>query len=88
MSSKKIVFFFNWQIAKEVPVFKKDSKLDYKRYLYSITIISSIMYSLDSEKQYFRSHTFINLTENIRKPRDDGNLGCEVFVDLQKLLIR
>ena len=24
----------------------------------------------------------INVTENIRKALDDGNIGCEVFVDL------
>ena len=29
-------------------------------------------------------HAFINITENIRKALDDGNIGCGVFVDLQK----
>ena len=32
-------------------------------------------YSLDSDN---------NITENIRKALDDGNIGCGVFVDLQK----
>ena len=35
-------------------------------------------------QQYSRSHTLINITENIRKTLDDGNIGCGVFVDLQK----
>ena len=35
-------------------------------------------------KQYSTSHVLINLTENIRKALDDGNIGCGVFVDLQK----
>ena len=30
------------------------------------------------------SHTLINTTENIRKALDNGNIGCGVFVDLQK----
>ena len=35
-------------------------------------------------QQYFTSHVLINITENIRKALDDGNIGCGVFVDLQK----
>ena len=30
------------------------------------------------------SHALINITENIRKALDDGNIGCGVFVDLPK----
>ena len=30
------------------------------------------------------SHTLINTTENIRKALDNGNIGCGVFIDLQK----
>ena len=29
-------------------------------------------------------HTLINMTENMRKALDDGNVGCGVSVDLQK----
>ena len=29
-------------------------------------------------------HALINITENIRKALDDGNIGCGVFVDFQK----
>ena len=35
-------------------------------------------------QQYSTSHALINITEIIRKALDDGNIGCEVFVDLQK----
>ena len=35
-------------------------------------------------QQYSTPHALINITENIRKVLDDGNIGCGVFVDLQK----
>ena len=35
-------------------------------------------------QQYSTSHVLINITENIRKALDDGNIGCGVFVDLPK----
>ena len=35
-------------------------------------------------QQYSTSHALINDTKNIRKALDDGNIGCGVFVDLQK----
>ena len=35
-------------------------------------------------QQYSTSHVLINITENIRKTLDDGNIGCGVFADLQK----
>ena len=34
--------------------------------------------------QYSTSHALINITENIRKALSDANIGCRVFVDLQK----
>ena len=94
------------KIAKVVPVFKKDSKLDYSNYL-PVSLLSNIekileklMYKklytfLDNKniiydlqfgfrQQYSTSHVLINITENIRKALDDGNIGCGVFVDLQK----
>ena len=40
----------------------------------SITIILYITYSLDSS----------NIAKNIRKALHDGNIGCGVFVELQK----
>ena len=30
-------------------------------------------------------HALINITENIRKALDDGNVGCVVFVNIQKI---
>ena len=92
--------------AKVVPVFKKDSKLDYSNY-HPISLLSNIekilekliykrlhtflnknnvIYNLQFgfRKQYSTSYALINLTENIRKALDDGNLGCGVFLDLQK----
>ena len=35
-------------------------------------------------QQYSTSFALINTTENIRKALDDGNIGCIIFVDLQK----
>ena len=43
----------------------------------------SLTYSLDSD-YCSTSHALINITENIRKALDHGNIGCGVFVDLQK----
>ena len=36
-----------------------------------------------SRPQYSTFHSLINITENVRKASDDGNIGCGVFVDLQ-----
>ena len=92
--------------AKVVPVFKKDSKLNYSNYrlisllsniekilekvmykrLYTFLDYNDIIYDLQFglRQQYSTSHASINITENIRKVLDDGNIGCGVFVDLQK----
>ena len=35
-------------------------------------------------RQYYTSHALINTTENIRNALEGGNIGCAVFVDLQK----
>ena len=92
--------------AKVVPVFKKDSKLDYRNYrpisllsniekilekhmykrLYTFLNNNSIIYNLQFgfRQQYSTSHALINITKIIRKALDDGNIGCGVFVDLQK----
>ena len=92
--------------AKVVPVFKKDSKLDYSNYhpisllsniekileklmykrLYTFLNKNNVIYNLQFgfRQQYSTSHALINITENIRKALDDGNISCGVFVDLQK----
>ena len=57
----------------------------YKR-LYTFLNNNSIIYNLQFgfRQQDFTSHALINITENIRKDLDDGNIDCGVFVDLQK----
>ena len=47
---------------------------------------NNIIYNLKFgfRQQYSTSHALINITENIRKALDDGNMGCGVFVHLQK----
>ena len=99
------VFPSVFKAAKVVPVFKKDSKLDYSNYhpisllsniekileklmykrLYTFLNNNSIIYNLQfGFRQYSTSHALINITEIIRKAIDDGNIGCGIFVDLQK----
>ena len=55
-----------------------------------IRIMLSIIYSLHANlqfacgQQYSTSHALINIIVNMIKALDDGNIGCGVFVDLQK----
>ena len=57
----------------------------YKR-LYTFLDNKNMNYDLHFgfRQQYSTPHALINITENIRKAVDDGNIGREVFVDLQK----
>ena len=57
----------------------------YKR-LYTFVENKNIIYDLQFgfRQQYSTSHVLINITKKIRKALDDGNIGCGVFVDLQK----
>ena len=57
----------------------------YKR-LYTFLNNNNIIYNLlfGFRQQYSTSHALTNITENIRKAHDDGNIGCGVFVELQK----
>ena len=95
--------------AKVVPVFKKDSKLNYSNYrpmsllsnikkileklmykrLHTFLDYNNIIYDLQFgfRQQYSISNVLITITENIRKALDDGNIGCGVFVDLQKAFV-
>ena len=54
--------------------------------LYTFLNNNNIIYNFQFgfRKQYSTSHALINITENIRKSLDDGNIGCGVVVDLQK----
>ena len=56
------------------------------RRLYTFLNNKNIIYDLQFgfRQQYSTSHALINITENIRKALDDGNIGCGVFVDFQK----
>ena len=99
------VFSSVLKTAKVVPVFKEDSKSNYRNYR-PISLLSNIEKMLEKfmykrlytfldynnicdvqfgfRQQYSTSHALINITENIRKALDDGNIGCGIFVDLQK----
>ena len=35
-------------------------------------------------QKFSTTHALISLTEDIRKNLDEGNIGCGIFVDLQK----
>ena len=88
--------------VKVVPVFKKNSKLDYSNYypisllsniekilqkrmyerLYTFLNNSNIIYNLQFRfrQQYSTSQAIINITGNLRKTLDDGNIGFYVFM--------
>ena len=38
-------------------------------------------------QQYPTSYALINISHNIKKALDDGNIDCGVFVDLQKAFV-
>ena len=46
----------------------------------------NIIYSFQFgfRQQYSTFHALISLIEDIRKNLDNGNIGCGIFVDLQK----
>ena len=60
-------------------------RLIYNR-IYKFFSESNIIYLLQFgfRQQYSTFHALISLTEDIRKNLDNGNLGCGIFVDLQK----
>ena len=55
-------------------------------FLYSFLDYNNIIYDLQFgfRQQNSTFYALINITENIRKALDDGNIGCGIFVDLQK----
>ena len=55
----------------------------YKR-LYTFLNKNDVFYYLQFGFRQQHSTALINITENIRKALDDGNIDCGVFVDLQK----
>ena len=61
-------------------------KLMYERlctFLNNNNIICNLQFGF--RQQYSTSHALINITGNIRKTIDDGNIGCGVFVKLLTL---
>ena len=54
--------------------------------IYKFFSKSNIIYLLqcDFRQQHSTFHALISLTEDIRKNVDKGNIGCGIFVDLQK----
>ena len=52
--------------------------------MYTFLNKNNVIHNLQFGQQYSISHALINITEKIRKALDDGNVGCEVFVFLQK----
>ena len=54
--------------------------------LYTYLNNNNIIYNLQFgfRQHYSTSPTLINITENTRKALDDQNIGCGVFVELQK----
>ena len=54
--------------------------------LYTFLNKNNVIYNLQFgfRQQYSTSHTLININENIRKALYYGNIGCGVFIDLQK----
>ena len=61
-------------------------KLMYE-WLYTLLSKNSVIYNLQFGfwQQYFTFHALINVTENIRKALDDGNMGCPVLEDIHKV---
>ena len=49
---------------------------------------NNFIYNLqfDFRQHYSTSHALNDITENIRKALDEGNIGHGVFVDLQKVV--
>ena len=97
LSFKTGVFPSVLKTAKVIPIFKKDSKLDYSNYrpisllsniekileklmykiLYTFLNNNNIIYNLQFgfRQHYSTSYALINITKNIRKALDEGNIG-------------
>ena len=54
--------------------------------MYTFLSNNNIIYNwkIGFRQDYSTFHALINITENIRKALDDGNIGCRFFVDFQK----
>ena len=56
---------------------------------YTFLNSNNILYNLQFgfRQHYSTSHALINITENIRKALDKGNIGCGVFLSIYKRLL-
>ena len=54
--------------------------------MYKLFPDNNLIYPLEFgfRQKYSTIHALISLTENIRKNLGEGNIGCGIFVDLQK----
>ena len=54
--------------------------------IYKFFSDNNLIYSLQFgfRQKYSTVHALVNLTENIRKNLDEGNIGCVIFIVLQK----
>ena len=54
--------------------------------IYKFFSDNNLIYSLQFGfmQKYSTVHALISLTESIRKKLDEGNIGCGIFVDIQK----
>ena len=54
--------------------------------MYKLFSDNNLIYPLEFgfRQKYSTIHALISLTENIRKNLREGNIGCGIFVDLQK----
>ena len=87
-----------WKVSLMAPVFKNVGERSTAKHYHPASLLSVVMSKtlyifLDNNniiynlpfgftKQYTTSYALINITENVRKALDNGNIGCGVFVDL------
>ena len=76
---------FNNYFASIAETTKKSIKYSHKHFSdYLSNESSSSLFLQPTGKEEIANILLINITENIRKVLADGNIGCRVFVDLQK----
>ena len=78
--------FSNYRPISLLPNIEKIlERLMYNR-MYNFFSDNNLIYLLQFgfRQKYSTVHALISLTENIRKNLDKGNIGCSIFVNLQK----
>ena len=77
---------FNYRLISFLSNLEKIlEKLMYSRLFKFLNDDSSIYpLKLGFRQKFSTKHALISLTEDIRKNLDEGNIGCGIFVDLQK----